>query len=96
MIAKEKAEESDRLKTAFLENISHEIRTPMNAILGYTDLLATQDEHYEKELKIITSNFNQLLRTIDNIISLSKLYTKQFEIIKNQVFIEPLFIELKA
>ncbi len=96
LLAKQKAEESDRLKTAFLENISHEIRTPMNAILGYTDILAMQDEKYEGELKIITSNFNQLLRTIDNIISLSKLHTKQLEIVRNTLEVEHLFIELRT
>jgi len=44
IMAKEKAEESDRLKTAFLQNISHEIRTPMNSILGFIELI--QDEVY--------------------------------------------------
>ena len=50
LIAKEKAEESDRLKIAFLANISHEIRTPLNGILGFSQLLSSDDTTREEHL----------------------------------------------
>jgi signal transduction histidine kinase len=78
-LAKEKAEESDRLKTAFLENISHEIRTPMNGILGFTELIL-KDEYDSKAeeksyLEIIHQSGVQLLKIINNILSISKIDT---------------------
>jgi signal transduction histidine kinase len=85
--AKEKAEESDRLKTSFLANMSHEIRTPMNAISGFTHLLTeyeptiTPDE--KKEMMVqIKENSNTLLRLIDDIIDIAKIQTHQIDIIK--------------
>jgi len=80
MIAKEKAEESDRLKSSFLSNLSHEIRTPMNAILGFTVLLTDPDlskEKRENYNSIIQHNGNHLLSIIDDIIEISKIETKQ-------------------
>jgi len=74
--AKEAAEEASRLKTAFLNNISHEVRTPMNAILGFTDLLQSEDlEKTEKErfFGIINSNAKQLLSIIDDVLEISRL-----------------------
>jgi len=74
--AKEKAEESDRLKSAFLANISHEIRTPMNGILGFTELLRelklSEDEQQEY-LAIIEKSGTRMLNIINDIISLSSL-----------------------
>ncbi|MBN2778740.1 MAG: response regulator [Bacteroidales bacterium] len=81
--AKEKAEESDRLKSAFLANISHEIRSPMNGILGFANLLKTRDAGYEKTqmfLNLITSNGNQLLMLIDDLLDIAKLEAKQLKI----------------
>ncbi|MDA3912304.1 MAG: transporter substrate-binding domain-containing protein, partial [Bacteroidales bacterium] len=76
-IAKEKAEESDRLKTAFLENMSHEIRTPMNGILGFTELILNEECDSKAEeksyLEIIKQSGIQLLKIISNIISISKI-----------------------
>jgi len=74
--AKEAAEEASRLKTAFLNNISHEIRTPMNAIMGFTDLL--QSDEFEKPEKerffgIINSNVKQLLSIIDDVLEVSRM-----------------------
>jgi PAS domain S-box-containing protein len=76
ILAKDKAEESDRLKTAFLHNISHEIRTPMNAIIGFTSLLgesgidsATQNSYIE----VITQSSNQLLGIVSDIIEISNI-----------------------
>ncbi len=74
--AKEKAEESSRLKTAFLNNISHEIRTPMNAILGFTDLLQSEEnteEEKDRYFGIINSNSRQLLSIIDDVLEISRM-----------------------
>ncbi len=82
-IAKEKAEESDRLKSAFLSNMSHEIRTPMNAILGFSDLLikATLTEQKKLEyIEIINSSGIQLLSLINDIIDISKIESNQITI----------------
>lgn len=60
--AKEKARESDRLKSAFLANMSHEIRTPLNAIVGFSSLLLTTEDEQEKQQFVnIIENNNQLL-----------------------------------
>jgi len=74
--AKRKAEESDALKTAFLNNISHEIRTPLNGIIGFSELLANSehnDETKQNYREIIKSSCNQLLSVITNVLELSKI-----------------------
>lgn len=74
--AKEKAEESDRLKTAFLQNISHEIRTPMNSILGFIELLQEPDtsgEERQEYIGIIEKSGHRMLGTINDIINISKI-----------------------
>jgi signal transduction histidine kinase len=73
--ARNKAEESDRLKTAFIANMSHEIRTPLNAIIGFTSLLPDiQGENERKELiNLIQENNQKLLRIIDDVINISKI-----------------------
>ena len=75
LMAKQKAEESDRLKMAFLNNISHEIRTPMNAIMGFTELLREpgMEGDQERFLSIINTNANQLLTIIDDVLMVSRL-----------------------
>ena len=88
--AKEKAEESDRLKSAFLNNISHEIRTPMNAIMGFSSLLMkNQIPESEKEvfLNAINENCFQLLQIINDIVELSKIETNQTKIYYNDTTI---------
>ncbi|MCL2074262.1 MAG: tetratricopeptide repeat-containing sensor histidine kinase [Marinilabiliaceae bacterium] len=86
--AKEKAEESDRLKTAFLNNISHEIRTPMNGIVGFSNLLVN-DQIPESEkhtfLQAINDNCYQLISIINDIIELSKIETGQFTLNINEI-----------
>jgi PAS domain S-box-containing protein len=80
--AKEKAEESDKLKTAFLHNISHEIRTPMNAIVGLSALLGEPDLRHEDQVSLINNlqqSSNQLLSIITNIINISNI---EAEIVK--------------
>jgi signal transduction histidine kinase len=85
--AKEKAEESERLKTSFLENMSHEIRTPMNVIMGFASLLEfhdVNDEDKKKFISHINKNCQLLLRLIDDILDMSKLQAGQMELIKNE------------
>jgi signal transduction histidine kinase len=79
-IAKEKAEESDRLKTAFLHNISHEIRTPMNAIIGFSGLLSDQNVEAEKRTQytdIIIQSSNHLLSVINDIMRIASIEAGQ-------------------
>ena len=74
--SKEKAEESDKLKTAFLHNISHEIRTPMNAIIGFSSMLNEPDLDKESQttfVEIITNSSNQLLSIVTDIIEISNI-----------------------
>jgi PAS domain S-box-containing protein len=74
--AKEKAEESDRLKSAFLSNMSHEIRTPMNGILGFAELLKRPNlsiNTQQEFIKIIGESGERMLDTINNIIDISKI-----------------------
>ena len=81
--AKEKAEESNRLKTAFLANLSHEIRTPMNAILGFTSLLEEPILSTEKKndfIRIIHKSGNYLLSVINDIVEVAKIDSNQVSI----------------
>ncbi|MEA5129449.1 MAG: ATP-binding protein [Proteiniphilum sp.] len=73
--AKEKAEESDRLKSAFLSNMSHEIRTPLNAIVGFSGIMADIDnaEERKKYFNIIESSNKRLLLLINEVLDLSKI-----------------------
>ncbi|HKI89864.1 MAG TPA: PAS domain-containing sensor histidine kinase [Draconibacterium sp.] len=78
-----KAEESDRLKSAFLANLSHEIRTPLNIITNFTRMLAEPEVEYEERMELsdaITQNGQQLLNMIDNTIHLSKIETESVEV----------------
>jgi len=81
--AKEKAEESDRLKSSFLANMSHEIRTPLNAIVGFSNLLARKnypDEKRKSFLDDIQNNSKQLLTIINDILDISKIESEQLEL----------------
>ncbi|MCY1634697.1 MULTISPECIES: sensor histidine kinase [Marinifilum] len=85
-IAKDKAEESDRLKTSFLANLSHEIRTPMNGIVGFTELLEFKNISAEKQKKyinMIKSSSQRMLELINNLVDISRIETNQIEIIKS-------------
>ena len=81
LVAKEKAETSDQLKSAFLANMSHEIRTPLNAIVGFSSLLtATENETERKEfISIIETNNQLLLQLVSNILDLSKIEANTLE-----------------
>ncbi|WP_225035010.1 sensor histidine kinase [Winogradskyella sp. SM1960] len=88
VLAKERAEESDQLKSAFLTNMSHEIRTPMYGILGSAELLKEyhkQDEEYQEYVKVIEGSGNELLDVITDILNISKIETGLMTV-KNTVF----------
>jgi len=88
--AKNKAEESDRLKSAFLKNISHEIRTPMNAICGFSDFLLKPNLDYDKQKKytnVVHKSIHQLLDVVENIITISFIETNQLKI--NKIIFSP-------
>lgn len=80
--AKERAEESDHLKTAFLQNISHEIRTPLNSIMGFASLLPDENDKLliDNYSNIIYKNSEQLVHIIDDIVLYSKLQNKQMSL----------------
>jgi PAS domain S-box-containing protein len=86
--AKEKAEESDRLKSVFLANVSHEIRTPMNAILGFLGLLKEPDlksDRINDYIDIVNQSGQRLLHTINDIIEISKIEAGQIEVVSTIV-----------
>ncbi len=96
-VAKEKAEQSDRLKTEFLNNMSHEIRTPMNGIIGFSSMLENEGINPERRKlfsKLIQNSSHQLLKIIDDILEISRLETKQIEISKQPFCLNDLFMEL--
>ncbi|MBN2777225.1 MAG: PAS domain S-box protein [Bacteroidales bacterium] len=95
--AKEKAEESDKLKSSFLANMSHEIRTPLNGIMGFAELLSLEnvDEIARKKYcEIITNSGNRLLNIINDVLDLSKIEAGQIKIEKSNVDIYTLCNEL--
>lgn len=104
IVSKEKAEESDRLKSAFLAQMSHEIRTPLNVILTATPLLAedlsTEDEDINVLLDSVSSAGKRLQRTIDMILNLSSVqsgnYVSQFEAVNLSSDLKVLVDEMKS
>ncbi|MFN8256054.1 MAG: PAS domain S-box protein [Bacteroidales bacterium] len=97
--AKEHAEESDRLKTAFLQNMSHEIRTPLNAISGFSGLLVEPDLSPEKRqnfVSIIQNSSRQLISIVTDILTISSLETRQEKLNIKPVCINNIIIELLA
>lgn len=84
--ARERATESDRLKTAFLNNLSHEIRTPLNAIVGFTTLLGEPGvlNNRMEFMDIITHSSDHLLEIVDDIVEISKIETKIVRLIRKE------------
>jgi PAS domain S-box-containing protein len=97
ILAKEKAEENDLLKSAFLANMSHEIRTPMNGIIGFADLLRdtrlTDDTRLEY-VEIIKKSGNRLLTLINELIDISKIESGQMQVRITTTNIVDMFTEL--
>ncbi len=95
--AKEKAQESDHLKSAFLANLSHEIRTPMNGILGFSGLLTREGADAEMKglyIEIINKSSDQLLHIIDDLVDISKIEANQMQIIKQECRLNQLLDDL--
>jgi PAS domain S-box-containing protein len=104
IISKEKAEESDRLKSAFLAQMSHEIRTPLNVILTATPLLADDLSNEDEDINVLLESVNsagkRLQRTIDMILNLSSVqsgnYISQFEVVDLSEDLKILVDEMKS
>lgn len=94
--ARNKAEESDRLKSAFLANISHEIRTPLNAIVGFSDVLpmVQSEEERTQLVNLIKQNNAQLLRLFDDMVNMSKLDAGDDAVKKEHFDLKTLLTEL--
>jgi PAS domain S-box-containing protein len=95
--AKEKAEESDKLKTAFLHNISHEIRTPMNAIVGFSALLGEPEldaETRSSYIETIMQSSNHLLAIISDIVDISNIEANLVRVVENPININDLLRSL--
>lgn len=93
--ARNRAEESDRLKTAFIANMSHEIRTPLNAIVGFTSLLPdiTDDAERQGLLDLVNENTQKLLRIVDDVVSISKIESGQEQLVMTTFDLNNLLIE---
>lgn len=97
IVAKDKAEESDRLKTAFLQNMSHEIRTPLNGIIGFSELLNSEDitkEEISSYTAIIIQSGKRLMEIVNNILDISRIQTGQIRVEKKMIIINSLFADL--
>ena len=95
--AKRRAEESDKLKTAFLSNMSHEIRTPMNAIIGFSGLLTDQnitDQERDTYVFQINQNSNALLNLIEDIVDISKIESGQLKINIDDCLINKIILDI--
>jgi len=97
LYAKVRAEESDRLKTAFLQNMSHEIRTPMNAIMGFASLMPRNLDNktkLEQFARIISQRSSDLLDIINDILDISKIESGQLTVYMEPCDINELFADL--
>lgn len=94
--ARNKAEESERLKTAFLANMGHEIRTPLNAIVGFADLLPVVENEDDRNqlIREIQNNNQKLLRIIDGLVSMSKIEAEARNLVKSQTNLVSVLQEL--
>lgn len=95
--AKEKAEESDKLKTAFINNISHEIRTPLNTILGFGDLLTEMElspEEKKEMLALVKDSSDRLLNTVNDYVDIAMIVSGTMEVHKKEFQLYPFFDEI--
>ncbi|MEG1089539.1 MAG: ATP-binding protein [Bacteroidales bacterium] len=98
ILLKDKAEESNRLKSSFLANMSHEIRTPLNAIVGFSSLIAETDSKEEKVeyAKIIALNNDLLLRMVGDVLDVSKLEAGKLDFVFSEFNINDIFEHQRA
>ena len=96
--ARNRAEESDRLKTAFIANMSHEIRTPLNAIVGFTSVLPDIDNEEERKslLDLIHENTQKLLRIVDDVANISKIESGQEQLVMTTFDLNTMLAEAMA
>ena len=96
-VAKEKAEEANRLKAALIANMNHEIRTPLNAIVGFASLLSIVDNEKEQQeyIGLIQSNTGHLLRLMNDVIDLSNIESGIMDIVSSDVALDPLMKEIE-
>lgn len=96
--ARNRAEESDRLKTAFIANMSHEIRTPLNAIVGFTSVLPDIDNQEERKslLDLIHENTQKLLRIVDDVVNISKIESGQEQLVMTTFDLNTMLAEAMA
>ncbi len=95
--AKQKAEETDKLKSAFLANVSHEIRTPMSGVTGFAELLQKEDLTYEQRMHytdVIISSGQHLLQLIDDVLDLSVIESGQVQLVNKAFDLEQLMHEI--
>ena len=96
--AKEKAEESDKLKSAFLANVSHEIRTPLNGITGFLHFLSADNlspKHKQEYINVVNNSCSQLIKLIDDIVDMAKIEAKQMKIVPVPFDINRLMTEMQ-
>lgn len=99
ILAKEKAEEANMLKTAFLSNLSHEIRTPLNHILGFLELLlmeGIQHEERQEYTSIVRGSSEILLKRIEDVIYISKLETRQMDVVNDNIAVSNILNQVLA
>jgi PAS domain S-box-containing protein len=97
IIAKEKAEESDKLKMAFLNNISHEIRTPLNGILGFGSFLAEEDASQEVRQQMLVhveKSSKRLMDTVSDYVDMARIASGTMEMRKKEFLLHPFFEEV--
>ncbi len=91
--SKERAEESDKLKSKFLQTISHEIRTPLNGILGFSEMILSKslsDKELSEVNDLIIQNSDNLISTIENLVDIAHLSTNQYNVKKSKFEVTPL------
>ena len=98
VLARNKAEQSDRLKSAFIANMSHEVRTPLNAIVGFSNLLPeiADDKERETLLHIVNENAQKVLQIFEDVVSISKAEAGENDLVKTTFDLPPMLLDLTA
>ena len=97
IVARDKAEQSDKMKSSFLQNISHEIRTPLNIIIGFSDMMAhTNNPDEQQEFNsVIRDNSNKMLKIVNDIVDFSKIETNSFSLNQSKFNVNEVLDEMK-